>query len=392
VLSQFFLVILGCVVFGASSGMASGASVDPKSRGVFIQDRYGAFFRVSNKIDENPGILDSYGRPIFPKDPEFAISPARMGLEHATRGGQVSYPMALTSTYDGIPERDPVGGHEYGPAGLISRFDSRNNRLWVYYSNGFYQRKKFNVQAPDFLPALEGALTDTHSNVFWISRSLNQEIRVFHENAIHRDLPLNELIFGAKIRKVRGDPAGKGIVLLLDDGRVLRVEVPEDFSLHVSTVNSIPEFKVVDLETGPLGKDPFEYSLVLFGADGATGHMGMRVYQANAIKKPYPVSLNWIDPFRRIQSVEYIKGLYGNVHAVELERLVDQHPSQLNRFLQFHYEVRQEEIQLLIRNANSNEKLPIKVGRRVILDERAPGMCRYYMMSHYGLSPDLYLN
>jgi hypothetical protein len=391
-LFRFFLVILGFSASGAREGWAGPGPVDPMSRGVFIQDRHRGFFQVMKKVDDDPGILDAFGKPIFPKEPEFVIVPTPIGKEHATPGGQTFYPFALTSTLDGIPENDPVSGREFGPAGLTSKFDPRTKTISVEYSNGFHRRKHFRLQAPEFITELEGAWTDAHSNVFWIRRSLNREVRIFHENALHRDLPLNELVFGGKVSKVRGDPGGKGLILLLEDGQVLRVEVPADFSLHVSRVNRLEDFRVVDLEVGPLGEDPFQYALVLFGAEGASGQMGLRVHTAAAIQKPHAVPLSWVDPFRRTQTVDFIEGVYGNVHEVGLERLLDRHPSELNRFLQFHYELRQEEIGLLLRNANTPGRTPLSIGRRVILDERAPGLCRYYMMSHYGLSPDLYLN
>lgn len=392
-----FCRILSSVLIFVCGVSFAGSRMNPGSRGVFLQDRHRTFYQVIEKVDEDPGILDIHGRPIFPKGPQYVILPTRIGLEHATPGGQTFYPMALSGTYDKIPERDPVSGEEFGPAGYASRWEPHTKTLSTNYSNGFYTRENFQIQAPDFIPGLEDAWTDSYSNVFWISRSLGGETRIFHENALNRNVPLNELVFGEKVRKVRGAPSGKGLVILLESGQVLEVRVPEDFSLHVTRVNDPSEFRVVDLESGPLGVDPFEFSLVLLGAGGKGGRLGVRVHQAGKIRTAHPVPLRYMDPFQRIIEVDFVEGMYGNVHEVELARLLDRHPSELNRFLQAHFELRQEEIGLLVRKSNSPDFLPRLmshrgIGRRVILDERAPGLCRYYMMSHYGLSPDLYLN
>ena len=252
------------------------------------------------------------------------------------------------------------------------------------------------MKAPEVLSAIEDAITDRYGNVFWVSPTLGGGFRIHHQNALNEQVPLNELVFGEKLRKVRGNPSGDGVLALLDNGQLLDIKVEEDFSLHVTRVNSLLKFNVVDFETGPIASDPHAFSLVMFGANAVNAKVGLWVKEGSSGAALRQVEMRYVDYFKREIEVPFIRHIYGNAHFTELDALIDRHPSELNKFLQYQYEVRQEEIQLLLHRSNNGAVNPEDdrnlIGRRVVIDHRVPGMCRFYLLSNYGLSPDVFLN
>jgi hypothetical protein len=306
------------------------------------------------------------------------------------------YPLKLTADRDGFRESDPIQGVEYGPGGLVSEWNPERREFSANYTNGYHSRSFFKLKAPSFLGGVEDAITDQFGNVFWISETLGGGLRIHHQSAREQSIPLNELLMGEKVLKARGNPSGDGVLVLLESGQVLDVRVPEDFSLRVSKVNALSDFRAVDLEVGPLASDPHEFSLVLFGIETVSGKVGIWVKEGRAQAKAAKVKMSYVDAFKRTIEVPFISEIYSNTHFTELKHLLDRHPSELNRYLQYQYEVREEEIKMMVHRSNSKEENPLDernlIGRKVVIDPRAPGLCRWYLLSHFGLSPDLWLN
>ena len=386
------IVLLGLVL----STVARGDLSPPQHRGVFVSDAHQNFYEII-KIEPDPDdVLRGIPGASQSKTPYFSIKPVSLSFRVSMPSGMILYPLKLTSVRDGISESDPVSGAEHGPAGLVSEWNQDRKEITARYANGLVSRNFIKMKAPRVLGGIEDAITDRFGNVFWISETLGKGLRIHHENARNTEIPLNELLFGETVLKVRGNPSGDGVLALLESGQVLDVRVPEDFSLHVSKVNSISEFRAVDLEVGPVAGDPHDFSLVLFGIETNRGTMGIWVKEGSAQAKARNVKMSYVDPFKRTIEVPFISSIYSNTHFTELKHLLDRHPSELNRYLQYQYEVRQEEIQLLIHRTNSKEvdltqDIP-SIGRRVVMDHRNPGLCRWYLLSHFGLSPDLWLN
>jgi hypothetical protein len=387
----------GWILLGIFSASFSNAGNRPAShRGVFVSDARHAFYEIV-KIESDASDAEFLIPGTHPsKSPYFGIRPVSLSSRVSMPSGMNLYPLTLTANRDGFPESDPVKGVEYGPAGLVSEWNSDRREFSAKYTNGFKSRDLFKVKAPAFLGGIEDAITDQFGNVFWISETLGKGLRIHHQSARDSSIPLNELLMGEKLVKVRGNPSGDGILALLESGQVLDVRVPEDFSLRVSKVNSITEFRAVDLEVGPLAGNPHEFSLVLFGMDALRGKVGIWVKEGSAQAKAMKVKMSYVDPFKRIIEVPFITAIYSNTHFTELKHLLDRHPSELNRYLQYQYEVRQEEIELMVHRSNSKEGNPLDernlIGRKAVIDPRNPGLCRWYLLSHFGLSPDLWVN
>jgi len=368
----------------------------PAHLGVFLTDEKGAFYEVVKvrEAEETSGLWIPGARSGSRE--RFLIKPASLSSKVSMPSGMTVYPLKLTAGRDGIPERDPVSGEEFGPAGLVSEWRQDRREFSARYTNGRTNRNFLRMKAPEVLPAIEDAITDRFGNVFWISSGIDGSLRIHHQNAWNDRVPLNEIAVREKIRKVRGNPSGDGISALLEDGQLLDIRVEEDFSLHVLRVNHPAKFIVVDFESGPVGGDAHSFSLVMFGVNAVSGKAELRVkegIQGAALK---PVEMKYVDYFKREIEVPFIQAIYGNAHFTELGALLDRHPGELNKFLQYQYEVRQEEIQLLLHRSGNGNIHPADdrnlIGRKVVIDHRVPGMCRYYLLSNFGLSPDVFLN
>jgi hypothetical protein len=363
------LVLIGLVHVEVASAVSG---LDPSTRGVFIENREGRFFRITKS-----------------RLGEYEIAPIQLTKSHGTPGCLTLYPASLNETYHNVFEYNPVSGEYLGPAGLQSLWDEQTRTYKVAFTNGFEKRPVMELRAPIILENLTGAVSDLSRNVFWIQETLSKGIRIFHDHAELGRVPLNELIFGEKILKVLPSDTGEGILVLLESGQALRVRVRDNFALEVSRLNRLSEFRVFDLEVGPLGKDPFQFSTVLFGMSAEDRVAGVRVLED---RKLVPVPLRYLDPMNRVHAFSFVMTLTGNIHDVPLQRLVDRHPSELNRLHQANFELRQDEIRLRLQYSNSLEPLKEKISRKVLLDPSAPGLCRFYLLSNYGISPDLYLN
>ena len=322
------------------------------------------------------------------------IKPSTIKTEMGTPTGTTYYPLTLTSVHDGIPESDLITSKDYGPAVLSSQWSRQNQVVKANYSNGLFSRLFLQKKAPRVLEEIEDALIDGYSNVFWIKRSLAGELRIFHQNARNAEIPLNQILFGSPIRKIRGSQDGHGIVVLLQTGLLLNVSIPEDGSLQVTELNRPDTYTILDFEVGPIEDSPSAFALISQGMDSRTGKISLQVHSFRPSKVVKPVALQYRDFLNRLQTLPFIAGLMGNTHATELTQLISVHPSQLNRFLQVQYEAQEEEIRLLIHRSNHQDGFlnANQVRRRVILDSRTPGLCRVYVLKNHGLSPDLYLN
>ncbi|MBU6154616.1 MAG: hypothetical protein KGP28_09975 [Bdellovibrionales bacterium] len=364
--------IVACVAFGTTGVAISAQRVDPGSRGVFVENRDGRFFKVSKS---------RFGG--------YELVPIQLTQIHATPGGLTLYPASLNETYHNVFEYNPVSGEYLGPANLQSLWDGKTRTYKVAFFNGFERRPVMELRAPGILQDLTGAVSDLSRNVFWIQETLTKGIRIFHDHAELNKVPLNELVFGEKILKVLPSDTGEGILVLLESGQALRVRIRDDFALEVSRLNRLSDFRVFDLEVGPLGDDPFRFSAVLFGMAVDDGVAGVRVLDQ---RKLVPVPLRYLDPMNRVHEFNMVLSLTGNIHDVPLQKLVDRHPSELNRLNQANFELRQDEIRMRLRYSNSDEPLKEKITRKVTYDPKAPGLCRFYLLKNFGLSPDLYLN
>ena len=360
------------IALGFCGNAFSGPRVDPSSRGVFVENREGKFFRITRS---------RFGG--------YELNPIQLTKAHATPGGLTLYPASLNETYHNVFEYNPVSGEYLGPAGLQSVWDGQIRTYKVAFTNGFERRPVMELRAPVILENLTGAVSDLSRNVFWIQETMAHGIRMFHDHAELNKVPLNELIFGEKILKVLPSETGEGVLVLLESGQALHVRVRDNFALDVRRINRLSEFRVFDLEVGPLAKDPFRFSTVLFGMNAEDGVAGVRVLED---RKLVPVPLRYLDPMNRVHEFSFVISLTGNIHDVPLERLVDRHPSELNRMNQANFELRQDEIRLRLQTSNSDEPLKEKIMRKVMLDPNVPGLCRFYLLPNYGLSPDLYLN
>jgi hypothetical protein len=364
---------------------------------VFLQDARGGFYEITKLTgDETDELRFLFGSPARKSPAGFSVKPVSLSSRVAMPAGMAVYPLKLTRSHDGIQESDPVSGEEWGPAGLVSEWSRDTREFTAQYSNGKVKRNFLRMKAPEVLNGVEDAITDLHGNVFWISETLAGGCRIHHENAFHPDIPLNEIIIGEKILKVRGNPSGDGVLVLLDGGQILDVRVPSDFSLQVSKVNSLSEFRAIDLEVAPVGSDPHVFSLVMFGAETVRGKVGLWIKEGSARAKLHPVRMSYVDPFGREIEVPFVRSIHGNAHFTDMRMLLDRHPSELNRFLQYQYEVQEEQIMLLLHRSNGSGVNPADdrnlIGRKAVFDRRKPGFCRYYLLSNFGLSPDLWLN
>jgi hypothetical protein len=322
------------------------------------------------------------------------IKPSTIKSEMGTPAGTTYYPLTLTAVHDGIPESDLITGKDYGPAILSSQWSLQNQVIRATYSNGIFSRYFLQKKVPRVLEKVEDALIDGYSNVFWIKRSLAGELRLFHQNARNTEIPLNQILFGSPIRKIRGSQDGHGITVLLENGLLLNVSIPEDGSLQVTELNRPESYSILDFEVGPIEDSPSPFGLISQGMDSRTGKILLQVHSFEPSKIVKPVALQYRDYLNRLQTLPFIAGLMGNTRAIDLNQLIAAHPSQLNRFLQVQYEAQEGEIRLLIHQSNTQDGFlnANQVRRRVILDSRTPGLCRAYVLKNHGLSPDLYLN
>lgn len=344
--------------FGGFTAFAAG--VNPEDYRVLIEGRREAYFELHQVPSRGPL--------------SFAVRPISLSRRLAIPGGFTAYPIRF-------PESD---------IGLISQWDSISRTFTARYGDDPRSRVLFRVQAPAELAQIPEAFTDRHQNLFWVAENIAGQKRLYHQNALASEVPLNEIWFREEIMKVRPSPSGSGVVVLLQNGQVLEVDVPPDFSLHVKAVNDPALLRVVDLNIGPLGDDPFHFSLVLFGIDSGTAEAGIFVEDARFSSGLVRVPLQYRDAFGRDLEVPMISAVHSTVVSTELRDLIVRNPSELGKFHQLQYQARYEEIRLRVQGAGAGRALI--GGRRVVLDAQNPGLCRLYLLSNYGLSPDLWLN
>jgi hypothetical protein len=128
----------------AHAQVASAApGPDPSTRGVFIENREGRFFRITKSR------LGGY-----------EIFPIQLTKSHGTPGGLTLYPASLNETYHNVFEYNPVSGEYLGPAGLQSLWDEQTRTYKVAFTNGFEKRPVMELRAPIILENLTGAVSD----------------------------------------------------------------------------------------------------------------------------------------------------------------------------------------------------------------------------------------